>query len=354
MRKKVLFVLPSFKAGGAERVILNLLKKINRSKFDVHLVLISDHGQYIDELPKDIKLYSFNLKRVGESGIPILKLIRDLRPDTVISTLGHLNILLCILKPFFPKKTRLIIREGSIASINLNNFNATRLWSYLYKIFYKKADKIICQSNYMLKDLNVNFNIPSNKMVKIYNPVNVLEIRNQSLAEGNPYPPGNDNNILFVGRLSPEKGIERLIFSFKEYYIKDPKAKLWIIGNGPLKENLKGICVDNGLSESVVFMDFQKNPYKWMRFAHLFVLPSYYEGLPNALLEAIACSCPVAVLAHPGGTLEIMHETKQENRFLDRMEWHQFIFQRPGNDILDSLIKEFNADKIVKEYESIL
>ena len=116
--KKVLFILPSLRGGGAERVMVTLLKHLNRDKFDLHLALVSKEGPYLIEVPDDVPIYDLGVKRVRYAFVPMLKLIRRLKPDIVFSTLGHLNIALIMLKFLMPSHTRLIVREANTVTVN--------------------------------------------------------------------------------------------------------------------------------------------------------------------------------------------------------------------------------------------
>ncbi|GAJ38354.1 glycosyltransferase [Saccharococcus caldoxylosilyticus] len=356
MKKKVLFILPSLRGGGAERVMVTLLKHVDRDKFDLHLALVSKEGPYLTEVPYDVPIYDLGAKRVRYAFVPMLKLIRQLKPDIVFSTLGHLNIALIILRFLMLSHTRLIVREANTVSEIVKLSSKSWLWKFLYKTFYKQADLVICQSDYMKQDLIENFKVPEQKAIRIYNPVDVDTIRKKANLGENPFLHSPTSpNIVAIGRLVYQKGFDRLLQAMPQLLKEKPNAKLWILGEGPLEEELKEQCIRLGIVEKVEFVGFQKNPYVWLKHADLFVLSSYYEGLPNVLLEAIACGCPVVAVDHPGGTREVMEALG----LLDRLEYAELtlplhLFRPLNEECLKQLSQLFGLERIVREYESYL
>ncbi|WP_102348298.1 glycosyltransferase [Bacillus sp. Marseille-P3661] len=354
MKKKLLFIIPSLSGGGAERVIVTLLKRLSREKFDMKLVLLVKEGTYLKEIPNDIEIINLNVQRVRSAVYPLLSTIWKVKPDVIFSTLGHLNLALILLKFLFPKKSKLVVREGSIVSRNILANKFPKIWALLYKYFYKNADLIICQSQFMRDDLMSNFNVPSKKMHIIYNPVDITVIEAKSNQDPRPSPMKEENvNIIAIGRLSQEKGYERIIEAFPNLLEKKPNSKLFFLGMGPKEQQLKEKCRSMGIQESVQFIGFQENPYVWLKYADLFIISSYYEGLPNVLLEAIACKCPSVSLVHPGGTREIFELTGQENRFVNNLSWEEEWFSKPQEDIVNRLAEHFGVTKIIAEYTKV-
>ena len=355
MKQKVLFILPSLHGGGAERVIVTLLKYLDREIFELHLALIAKEGTYLDNVPKDVPVHNLAAGRVRYSFKPLLKLIHRVKPDTIFSTLGHLNLALIFLKPFLPKTTKIIVREANTVSEIIKKSNNPRLWTFFYKTFYKKADLIVCNSKYMLKDLKENFNIPAEKMVQVYNPVD-LETIQEKVREGtNPFLNDNSSpNIVAIGRLTYQKGFDRLIASVPELLKTKPNAKIWILGKGPLENQLIQQRNHLGLQKYIEFVGFQENPYKWLKHSDLFVLSSYYEGLPNVLLEALACECPVVAIDHPGGTREIIEILGQNERLLNNFIYNDNLFEKSRVNVNGIFQNTFGSKEIVSKYQKII
>jgi glycosyltransferase involved in cell wall biosynthesis len=354
-KKKILIAIPSMHGGGAERVILTLLKYFDRDFFDLHLALVSKKGEYLSEIPKDIIIHDLRSKRVLRSFIPLYRLCRRLKPQVILSTLDHLNFLLLFLKPFLPSNVKLIVRGGNTVSNLLQEFKSPLIWTFLYRKLYPKADKIITQSQYMTKDLVENFSIPKNKILAIYNPVDVRYIEKKSIQGINPYKAyGKGPHIISIGRLDHQKQHNILIQSFECLLREKPNAHLWILGTGLLKEKLESFCKELGIIDKVHFVGFQKNPYLWLKHSDLFVLCSQYEGLPNVLLEALACQCPIVVTEHPGGTKEIMEITDLTDRWVKDLIWEEKWFFNLSETIRFKIDRNFGINQIVKQYEKVL
>ena len=351
IKKKILFIIPSLAIGGSQRVILNLLKGVNRKIFDVSLIIVKEKGGFYDQIPDDIKIEHLDCKRMLFSFIPLYKSVYKLNPDLVFSTLGYLNFTLILIKQFMLRRFKLIVRESNAVSEQLKELNNKWLWWLLYRFLYKKADKVICQSHFMLNELSDRFSIPKERMVVLYNPINISEIRDQADADLNPFmDSGNGPNIIGVGRLVHQKGYERILNFIPKILEKYPDVKFWILGIGELEFKLKELINDLDISNHVYFVGIQKNPYVWMKHADLFVLSSYYEGLPNALLEAITNGCPILSLKHPGGTEEILDLLGCSNRFINSFSLDNFFDK--GAQFSDKILTEYFSDAvIIKKYE---
>lgn len=332
--------------------MVTLLNHLDRERFELHLAVVTKEGPYLAEVPEDVTLHDLACDRVRAAWRPILGLVWRVRPDTILSTMGHLNIALIALRPFMPGKIRLLVREASIVTESLKG--QVRLWRFLYKTFYQRADLVICQSVAMMEDLQQNFSIDPAKMVQIYNPVDMDRIRHKADETANPFDDSIGPNLVAIGRLSQVKGFDRLIESFPLLLQTKPHAQLWFLGQGEIEQELKQLRDRLGLQEQIHFVGFQKNPYAWMRNADLFVLSSYFEGLPNVLLEAIALECPVLAVEHPGGTREIMKLTEQQDRLLPRLEWKDEWFVRPRGQAMELLRKRFGLQTIIRQYSDLL
>jgi glycosyltransferase involved in cell wall biosynthesis len=350
-----MLLVPSLKGGGSERVIVNLAKYLSRDKFDIELVVINFNGVYNDELPTDISIKDLKSKRTIKSFLPLYHHIKKSKPNIILSTGPQLNLMLLIMKSFINKRINIVVREGSIVSENLKKNQ--KIFSFLYKRLYNKAHLIICQSNYMAEDLIKNFNVKKSLIKIIRNPVDIERIERLYSNSNNPYTPYNSEktiNILTVGRLSDEKNHSYLIKTFYNNFKNNSNVKLFIMGEGVLKEKLQLQIKNIEMEDRIYIIGFKKNPYIWMRHANLFVLASKYEGLPNVLLEALACSVPVLVNTHPGGTSEIMKIVNLEDRIVKELEFNENIFNNLSDETKQLLIRNFDKNKVLKIYEENL
>jgi glycosyltransferase involved in cell wall biosynthesis len=362
-RRQILFLIPSLRGGGAERVIVTLLRYLDRTKFRLALAVVDSRGAaYREDVPEDVEFIDLRCSRVRYALLKIITLIWRRRPTVVFSTLGHLNLALAMIHPLLPNGVRYVARESCVVSEILHQYPKPEWWRWAYRRFYQRFDMVVCQSQDMRNDLVKNFNFPSAKAVVIHNPVDLERI--QRLAQ-EPLATGLENqgdsdariNLVAAGRLSHEKGFDLLIEAVA--LCGNPRLYLTILGEGPLKKELEQLAQAKGVFDQVRFVGFQKNPYPFFARADAFVLSSRFEGFPNVVLEALACGTPVIATPAPGGVREILEGIES------CMLTESVTAEALANSLccfLDSfktkeitqLATRFAAYKITSQYEEIL
>jgi len=353
MKYKVMFFIPSLAGGGAERVFANIINEIDKSTFDVTLVYLSD-TRNVYKINNNVNIINLKSNRLRNSPFKILASIRRENPDLIITTHGHMNLLLILLKPFISNKIKLIVRQTNILSFN---FSINKIKNRFEKMIFgllKYSDKIICQSEYMKKDIMMHLKVNEDKIVKIFNPVAIHEVMDKSKEKVDYTFTDNYKYIIFIGRLNEVKNIPTIIDAFEQYYKKvNSKSKLLILGNGPKENELKQLINQKNLKDNVCLLGFQENPYKWLKHSDLFIMASKHEGMPNVLIEALTLEVPVLVQRHPGGTIDIMEALEITDKFLDKLVINDKVFSPYKNDVLLKLRKNFGIEKVVKEYEDL-
>ncbi|MDQ3536098.1 MAG: glycosyltransferase, partial [Bacteroidota bacterium] len=225
-----MFIIPALTGGGAEKVITLLLKYINREKFTPILVLIKKIGPFVGDIPTDIKLIDLKCRSTKSAFLKIFHTIRVEKPHVVMSTLGHLNLIIALLKFFLPQKIFYIARESNIISLHNKNEKYPLIFNFLFRTVYKNFDKIICQSRSMKDDLVKEFFIPSDKIETINNPIDFKAIEKLKLeSTGTKFSPSK-TYFLAAGRLTEQKSFSRLIKSFS--MTKNRNNHLIIMGDG--------------------------------------------------------------------------------------------------------------------------
>lgn len=302
--KRVLFVIPGIQGGGAERLVSTLLRHLDRSCVDPHLAVLEAKEEIKQFLPPDVAVHNLKSSRIRYALPAIVRLVRKIRPHAVLSTLSSANLALMLGRAWFPSGTRALLRESSLASVALKDQRHPRLWEWLYRRCYKRADAVICPSDAIAEDLVAHFRVPRVKIVRIYNPVDAKAICEMADSGGNPFV-GDGPHLVAAARLSREKGLDVLLAAMPAVLACFRGAQLTVLGEGPLWNELRDQADKLNLTQVVHFLGFQRNPWSYLRYADLFVLPSRYEGLPNALLEALALGTPVVATDCPGSIREV-------------------------------------------------
>jgi glycosyltransferase involved in cell wall biosynthesis len=312
-RRKVLFVFPFPSlggGGGAQRVPSTLLHHLDHGQYEFHLALLRAKRGEGDGIPPGVVVHNLEYGRVRYALPGLVKLVYRVKPDVVFSNICHINLALLLVRPSFPRNTRVVIGESTTLSAYLQQATSyPRMWSVLYRWFYKRADKITCLSDAIKKDLAEQFTIPQEKLIRIYNPLNLEMVRASSQLGGNPFT-NEGPHLVAAGRFVREKGIDLLLDAMPHVLASIPQARVTLLGDGPLEEELKQQAQRLGVYENVDFAGLQQNPWRYFRHADLVIVPSRLDGLPYVAVEALAVGTPMVATDCPGGIRELTDESK--------------------------------------------
>ena len=348
---KLLIVVPTLECGGLERNVSIICNSLDTSKYDVTLAVLNNAYQFFQITNPDVTLIDMHIIHVRDSLFGILKLTKKIKPDIILSTANHLNLFFAIFKWLFPKCIKIIARESSIVSINTQRSWNPTFYHWLLRRFYKKIDLVICQSKYMQNDLVSNYNFKIGKTRIIYNAVMVPEIKID------PHCPAAFARLVTVARLSKEKGLPRLIKAVS--LLKNP-YRFIIIGEGEMRNTLQELINERGLQQQVFLAGSRDKPFTEVPHPDLFLMGSYYEGFPNAMLEATAAGIPVVAFNAPGGIAElivnyengILVEGNDEQAFAEAIQ-KALDFKFDKSKIQESALKRFNVDVIMGEWDRL-
>lgn len=354
MKRKVAFIIPSLRGGGAERVMINIINKLNHNKFDITLILLKKEGPYVKLIPDNVNVVDLDTFRVRKSIIPLIRTLNRINPDVILSTMRHLNLIILAIRPFLKGTPKIIVREANTPSKNMSKKD--EMFYFFYRFLYSKSDLIIAQCKEMKKDIVEYFKIDEQKIVYIYNPLDIGKIKDLA-KKGNPYKVSNKINILSVGRLSPEKGFDILLEALQVVVEKVPNVHLTILGEGNLKSELLYQAEELGIKDKISLLGFNENPYPYYHYADIYVLSSRTEGFPNSLLEALACGTKVVATNCKSGPKEIIGEnvfgTLVEEG--DHKSLAKGIIEAiSGSNKSKDRAVFFDINNIIKEYESVL
>ncbi len=347
---KTLFILPSLKAGGAERVISTISRKLNKNQFEVTLVVIGYEKDAV--YPIDgIDVVFLNRSRLLKAIGALCRVLKDKKPHIVVGSIAHVNRLLSIIKIYF-RKTIFVGREASVGSI-IEKFTEPRRIKYwrLYKNYYRFLDKTICQSKDMADQLFSSNNLSKKNVIIINNPASEnLKLRTTNVNAN------CTRQIITIGRLSAEKGYDRILRVLSK--IKIP-FEYTIIGDGVLKEDLYKMASNLNIKEKLRFITYTDDVGKHLSQSDLFIQGSHVEGFPNVLLESCMTGTPCVAMNAPGGTKEIIENgingylTDSEDDFLNKIEISLVRNDWVPEDIRNSILEKFSLSIIIARYESL-
>jgi len=357
----IVFVIPELNMGGSERVIVNIINNLNREEFSISLILFRDDGALVDELKSDIKIYNLNINSVKKGLFSLIQKLYQLKPDIIFGGIGHLNISLAIFMPilrYFLPQTKFIARQSNILTFNNKHEKFPTLHDWLYRRVYKNYNMVICQSNYMQKDLVKNYGFPIDKTVVIYNPIDVDRVQQlYSISMDYPFS-SNSINLINVGQFRYQKRHDLLLKTFANL---DNRYTLTLIGDGEKRDEIKRLANELNITDRVALLGHQKNPYAYIKQADIFILTSEFEGFANVVLEANLCGLPVLAFETTGVDREIIEDgfngiltpfadTEKLADTIQNIDLEKF--DRDG--IKKMTIEKYSIDSIINIYEKNL
>jgi glycosyltransferase involved in cell wall biosynthesis len=310
-RDRIAIFLPSLAGGGAERVLVRVVSEIVRRNCAVDLVLGEAVGVYMDDVHPDVRIVDLESRRVLTALPGLFRYLRRTRPEVLLSSLAHANVMVTLARTLARVGTRIVLREANMVSEMRDQRKRAVAWAMPWA--YRAADHIIAVSNGVAEDVEHALGVDPQSISTIYNPTNIEEIRKRA-EEGGDHPWMQSHTegppvVLGVGRLTEQKDYETLIRAFRRVRESQP-VRLIILGEGPRREELEALAEGVNVAEDVSLPGFVENPYAFMRRANVFVLSSAWEGMPNALIEAFVLGTPLVSTDCPSGPREILADGK--------------------------------------------
>lgn len=335
--KKLLFVVHTLQIGGAERVLLNILKNINKEKYDITVLALVNDGIYIEELKKieGVKYkYLFNSYFKKQRENKNSKFYNLSKSIMNFIWKGYLLLLRYFPKEMYKKAIKenydieVAFLEGKVSKFvsNSNNVKSKKIaWIHTdinnlpkIKVFkdieeekecYNKFDKIVCVSGDVKKRFIERIGRTDNIFVQM-NPIDSIDIIERSKEPIEEKLNNKGLVVSTVGRLVKEKGYDRLLEIHKRLIQEGILHTIWFIGDGIERKKLENYVCTNNLKDTVSFVGYTNNPYKYVKNSDVFVCSSRIEGLSSALIEATILEKAIVTTECPG-TKEILGENGQ-------------------------------------------
>jgi glycosyltransferase involved in cell wall biosynthesis len=355
--------MPSLGGGGAEKIVLRLMRGFISRGIKVKLVLATPHGSLHSEIPNKVDVIHLNAKRSIFAIFRLAKYIRTNKPEIILSHLSNANRVALLATIISKCNTKVYVVEHNTMSIALKHYSLIQKWLLIisYKYLYYRAHKIIHVSKAAANDLMKLLPKHINSVHTIYNPIINEEMIN-SIVDKPPHDwlyPGNIPVILGVGLFREQKDFITLIqgFSIVKKYMD---AHLILLGRGPLEEKIKNEAIKYNLENSILFPGYVDDPLGYMKHSSVFVLSSRWEALPTVIVEALACGCPVVSTNCPSGPAEILDNGKYgilvpvQNAIAMAHGIISSIKNPPDKKILISRAMDFSIEKSVNNYLGIL
>lgn len=308
--KHIGLLLPRFNAGGAERVMVDYANLLVKAGYQVTFFVGVAKGPYQQLLTNEVAVIELGQARILLAVLTLRKALKKHGVDVLIATLLNANLTAILATKLFGSGTAVVIREATTPSKAIQYGKRKVLYRMARQLF-KKADSIIAVSQGVKTDLMQFYGLPDKLIKVIYNP-NFISYSPE--VPDHPFFQGDHKVILGVGRFVPVKNFPLLIQAFSKVQAQFPEARLLILGKKGLnlaEEERVQAKIDSLELETVIdILDFQPNIADYLSHAKLYVLSSDYEGLPNVLIQSLACGTAVVSTNCCTGVSEILDSGK--------------------------------------------
>ena len=392
MKKKVIFRSGSLRMGGLERVLIEVLQTIDKEKFDIYLVIDDDCGKeniFEKDIPKDIpyfflkpeKLIRETEKYKEKKKNIIYKLMYNLMMEKenkvmyrnmqkILKDIGKIDVIVDFdagASKYIEKldiKKKIVWIHNSIPNLKKKESKIKRFGKRL-----EKYDRVVAICDEMKEEIENIYPNLKGKVSRIYNPFNferiekLMEDERELTKEQKKML--NEDYCIAIARLdNVQKDFLTLVRAYKFVKESGIQDKLYIIGDGPSKEEIINEIKKLSLEENIKLIGLSKNPYIWLKNSKLFVHSSKYEGLPTVLIEALICNKMIISSNCPTGPKEILKNESCGKLFevgnIKELGDYliEFLTNKNNRELYEKNVilrkEEFNKNKVIKEYEKLI
>lgn len=312
--KKTGIVVNSIGFGGNERSAVNIAGAI-RDISDVTIIIQEDCGNHYGYQGKVINLDTPCSGTKAGKAVNALRRIVRLKKVIRKEQIDTLFIILPVSNPIN------YLRFGCRKIVSCRDCGDLIKRKEKYVSMTERSDMIVCNSQYQADMLAKAAPGLKQKTIAIYNILDIDRIRQLKdepvSREASDFMQGHQC-IISAGRFAEAKGLNNLLKSFSLLIRKNNGARLILIGDGENRDKVRQLISDLHLEPYILLIGFEENPFRYISRSDVFVLPSFYEGFPNTLVEAMACGTAVAATDCPSGPAEILCGSAQTENTVTR------------------------------------
>jgi glycosyltransferase involved in cell wall biosynthesis len=296
--------------GGVQKGRVTLANALAARGLDVACVLPQAKGRFLEQLSSQVRVVDLGTRHPLPLVHNLARYLRQQRPAALVASQQHTILAAAAARRLAGVGVRLIVvQHNTLSQLCRQSRRPTMryLMPRIVPLFFRWADQVCAVSQGVADDLAAMTGIPSSEIRVIHNPTVTPQLAEQAaLASGHPWLDAKDRPVVLgVGNLIPIKDFGTLIRAFARLRETQP-ARLVILGEGPERRSLEQLVCQLGIANDADLPGFTANPCAFMARADVFALASRVEGLSNAIIEALACGCPVVSTDCPSGPAEVL------------------------------------------------
>lgn len=302
-------MLPRMVMGGVERITLNLVRQLSAGEVVCALALGRVRGELIDEARSITEVFELAPRGLHQFVPRLARLLGKWKPTHIVVAFGDIALLTIWARRAARSSAPIVygvhnshgpetMRKGSFGKLRYE------IDQRIFRAVYRRVDAAVVTSTYVMQEVRDRFDIESNRLVLIPNPV----VGDDDLARiSSAYRNSNAARIRIVaiGRFVHQKGFDLLISAME----KLDATLVWtldIFGDGPARDDLEKLVRESSVSGRITLRGITADPIATLLSADIFVLPSRFEGLPTILIQALACGLQIVAADCPHGPREIL------------------------------------------------
>ncbi len=333
-KKNIVLLIPQLRHGGAERVVSRLSFLLTED-FNIKVVVFDDS---IVTYKVGCEVISLGVPSSSENNVfskalNVIKRVlkyKKIKRDNNIDITYSFGDTANIVNIFSKGEDKKLISIRGYKRIRTGKTLIDRLLLKPISVYIcNKADKVVSVSELITQTLIKEYNLPSEKVYTIHNGYDldtIRELSQESLNEAEEKIFEKKNVIISAGTFRHEKGYWHLLKAFSIVLNKKEDMLLVILGTdfNNNKEKVLNLAKQLKIEQSIVFLGYKENPYKYFSKSNMYVLSSVFEGFPNALVEAMSCGLPVVAADCPSGPREILSSTFNINEEFKGIKYSEF------------------------------